>query len=69
MLLLLTLPAVVQAQFNWSVSTETGTITITGYTGRGGAVVSFDDASSRTQAHGARSRFQRGSPTRNRQAR
>src|SRR4030095_4525524 len=36
-LLLLTLPAVVQAQFNYT--TENGTITITGYTGPGGAVV------------------------------
>src|SRR5258708_15303861 len=37
MLLLLTLPAVVQAQFNYT--TNNGTITITGYTGPGGAVV------------------------------
>ena len=35
-LLLLTLPAVVQAQFNYT--TNNGTITITGYTGPGGAV-------------------------------
>jgi hypothetical protein len=35
-LLLLTLPAVVQAQFTYTVNN--GTITITGYTGRGGAV-------------------------------
>src|SRR5512145_1057958 len=37
LLLLLTLPAVVQAQFNYT--TDGGTITITGYTGPGGAVV------------------------------
>jgi len=36
LLLLLTLPAVVQAQFNYT--TDNGTITITGYTGPGGAV-------------------------------
>src|SRR5258705_489924 len=36
LLLLLTLPAVVQAQFNYM--TDNGTITITGYTGPGGAV-------------------------------
>ena len=36
LLLLLTLPAVVQAQFNYT--TNNGTITITGYTGPGGAV-------------------------------
>ena len=36
LLLLLTLPAVVQAQFTWT--TNSGTITITGYTGAGGAV-------------------------------
>ncbi len=36
MLLLLTLPAAVQAQFNYT--TNNGTITITGYTGLGGAV-------------------------------
>ncbi|MEK7677089.1 MAG: leucine-rich repeat domain-containing protein, partial [Verrucomicrobiota bacterium] len=36
LLLLLTLPAVVQAQFNYT--TQNGTITITGYTGSGGAV-------------------------------
>ena len=36
LLLLLTLPAVVQAQFNYT--TNDGTITITGYTGSGGAV-------------------------------
>ena len=35
--LLLTLPAVVQAQFNYT--TDNGTITITGYTGPGGAIV------------------------------
>src|SRR5687767_8739555 len=35
--LLLTLPAVVQAQFSYT--TNNGTITITGYTGPGGAVV------------------------------
>jgi hypothetical protein len=34
--LLLTLPAVVQAQFNYT--TDNGAITITGYTGPGGAV-------------------------------
>ena len=37
LLLLLTLPAVVQAQFIYT--TETGTITIIGYTGLGGVVV------------------------------
>src|SRR5258706_5243880 len=37
LLLLLTLPAVVQAQFNYT--TNNGAITITGYTGPGGAVV------------------------------
>jgi len=37
LLLLLTLPAVVQAQFNYT--TNNGTITITGYSGPGGAVV------------------------------
>src|SRR5262245_32434219 len=37
LLLLLTLPAAVQAQFNYT--TNDGTITITGYTGPGGAVV------------------------------
>jgi hypothetical protein len=37
LLLLLALPAVVQAQFNYT--TSNGTITITGYTGPGGAVV------------------------------
>jgi hypothetical protein len=37
LLLLLTLPAVVQAQFTYM--TNNGTITITGYTGPGGAVV------------------------------
>jgi hypothetical protein len=37
MVLLLTLPAAVQAQFNYT--TFNGTITITGYTGPGGAVV------------------------------
>ena len=36
-LLLLTVPAVVQAQFTFT--TNNGTITITGYTGSGGAVV------------------------------
>ena len=36
LLLLLTLPAVVQAQFTYT--TNNGTITITGYTGSGGAV-------------------------------
>ena len=36
LVLLLTLPAVVQAQFNYT--TNNGTITITGYTGPGGAV-------------------------------
>ena len=36
LLLLLTLPAVVQARFNYT--TNNGTITITGYTGRGGVV-------------------------------
>jgi hypothetical protein len=36
LLLLLTLPALVQAQFNYT--TNNGTITITGYTGPGGAV-------------------------------
>jgi hypothetical protein len=36
LLLLLTLPAAVQAQFNFT--TNNGTITITGYTGPGGAV-------------------------------
>src|ERR1035441_9194164 len=35
-LMLLTLPAVMQAQFNYSVNS--GTITITGYSGPGGAV-------------------------------
>lgn len=37
MLLLLTLPAAVQAQFNYTI--DNGTITITGYTGPDGAVV------------------------------
>src|SRR5258706_2431774 len=37
LLLFLTLPAVVQAQFNYT--TNNGAITITGYTGPGGAVV------------------------------
>jgi len=37
LLLLLTLPAVVQAQFTFT--TNYGSITITGYTGPGGAVV------------------------------
>src|SRR6186713_2537763 len=37
LLLLLTLPAAVQAQFNYT--TNSGTIIITGYTGPGGAVV------------------------------
>jgi BspA type Leucine rich repeat region (6 copies) len=37
LLLLLTLPAAVQAQFNYT--TNSGAITITGYTGSGGAVV------------------------------
>jgi hypothetical protein len=37
LLLLLTLPAVVQAQLNYT--TNNGTITITGYTGRGGALI------------------------------
>jgi hypothetical protein len=37
LLLLLTLPAVVQAQFTYT--TKNGTITITGYTGPGGAVI------------------------------
>ena len=36
MLMLLALPAPVQAQFNYT--TNNGTITITGYTGSGGAV-------------------------------
>src|SRR5262245_39753922 len=36
LLLILTLPAVVQAQFNYT--TDNGTITITGYIGPGGAV-------------------------------
>lgn len=37
LLLLLALPAVVQAQFNYTINN--GTITITGYTGPGGAVI------------------------------
>ena len=36
LLLLLTLPAVVQAQFDYTINN--GTVTITGYTGSGGAV-------------------------------
>jgi Tfp pilus assembly pilus retraction ATPase PilT len=36
LLLLLALPAIVQAQFNYT--TNNGTITITGYTGSGGDV-------------------------------
>jgi BspA type Leucine rich repeat region (6 copies) len=41
LLLLLTLPAVVQAQFNYTANN--GTITITGYTGSGGAVIIPDN--------------------------
>ena len=37
LLLLLALPAMVQAQFNYTI--DNGTITITGYTGSGGGVV------------------------------
>jgi hypothetical protein len=45
LLLLWTLPAVVQAQFNYT--TNNGTITITGYTGPGGAVVIPDTINGR----------------------
>jgi hypothetical protein len=40
LLLLLTLPVVAQAQFNYPTNADGLSVTITGYTGNGGAVAS-----------------------------